>query len=224
MSRFANETRKMINEYYNEMAVVAEENARQALEDSKALEAMSSTHVEIDPLWDCWYDMAFLYEPECTKDDVQMTVSKDMEESNDFNVDDLFYDEPVYEPNSRDKRRERVSKRRKNAALHKSKVRRNVTIIWTNYVERERTDMLNHSYQKRKNGERIDNPKSQETKADNILKQAMKNDAVPEELREEIAKHLKAIRKYMSTTMENRISYERFCRDMELKVKQQLVA
>ncbi len=210
-------SRMMINQYYEEQAIIAEENAEMAI-DTPMMDLSKP-----DPLWDCWYDVAFLYEPECTKDAVQMTKQQNEQiESNDFDVDDLFYDEPDYEPNSKDERRMRVSKRRKNAALHKRKTRRNVQAIWDNYVERAKTDMQNWSFQKQKNGERIDAPKSQEDKADKILKRALKAGAVPEKLHDEITKHLEGLHEMMSSVMGDRNCYERQCREIEAKVKQEL--
>ena len=166
-------SRMMINQYYEEQAIIAEENAEMAI-DTPMMDLSKP-----DPLWDCWYDVAFLYEPECTKDAVQMTKQQNEQiESNDFDVDDLFYDEPDYEPNSKDERRMRVSKRRKNAALHKRKTRRNV--------------------------------------------QALKAGAVPEKLHDEITKHLEGLHEMMSSVMGDRNCYERQCREIEAKVKQEL--
>ena len=205
-------SRKMINQYYEEMAVITEENTEIGI-DTPVIDTSKK-----DPLWDCWYEVSFLYEPECTKDAVQMTVPE-YAETDDF--EDLFEYES-YVPNSKDERRMSVSKRRKNAALHKQKPRRTVQVIWDNYVERAKTDMQNWSFQKRKNGEHIDAPKSQEGKADKILKRALKASAVPEKLRDEITKHLESLHDIMSCVMGDKNCYERHCREAEAKVKQEL--
>lgn len=206
-------SRKMINQYYEEKAIAESENADMAI-DTPVFDLSDK-----DPLWDCWYEISFLYEPECTKDAVQVTVPEYAETDD---VNDLFYDDPVYEPNSKDKTRERVSKRRKNAAKHKRKFGKTAGIIWETYSDRATVDMQNCSFQKQKNGERINDPKSQEDKADKILKRALKTGAVPEELRDEITKHLKGLHELMSSVMGDKIYYERYCRKMEMKVKQEL--
>jgi hypothetical protein len=64
-------SRKMINQYYEEMAVITEENTEIGI-DTPVIDTSKK-----DPLWDCWYEVSFLYEPECTKDAVQMTTSQD---------------------------------------------------------------------------------------------------------------------------------------------------
>lgn len=212
-------SRKMINECYEEMAAVAEENAKLVLENSKAMENITAFPVNTDPLWDNWYDCAFLYEPECTKDIEPVAVQKH-KETDEF--EDLFDYEPVYVPNSRDKRRMRVYERRKNTALHKCKVSSNVRSIWNNYTERSRTDMLSWSFQKRKNGERIDDTKSQENKTDKLLKRALKINAIPEELREKITEHLKKHDEVVRHAMSNIIYYERYYRGIEERVNREL--
>lgn len=231
MSRMKNETRRMINEYYEEMAAVAEETAKLALENSKAMENMTVFPVDTDPLWDCWYDLIDIYEPRCFKDGLQASkyasiseqdTEQDAEKFDEYDVDDLMQTEEESIENAKDERRKHVSKRRKNAAMHKRKTSRNVQAIWDNYTERSRTDMHNWSFQKRKNDERIDVPKSQEYKADKILKRALKADAVPKELRKKIAEHLKGWHETVSAIMENRIFYERKNREAEAKVKQEL--
>ncbi len=207
-------SRKMINQYYEEMAVITEENTEIGI-DTPVIDTSKK-----DPLWDCWYEVSFLYEPECTKDAVQMTTSQD--EQSEFDVDDLFYDEMVYELNSKDEYRIRVSKRRKNAALHKRKTSRNVTVIWDNYGERAKTDMHNWSFQKQKNGERIDAPKSQEEKADKILKRALKIGAVPKELCDEITEYLNGRHEMASFVMGSCFYSERKNCKTEVKAKQEI--
>jgi len=207
-------SRKMINQYYEEMAVITEENTEIGI-DTPVIDTSKK-----DPLWDCWYEVSFLYEPECTKDAVQMTTSQD--EQSEFDVDDLFYDEMVYELNSKDEYRIRVSKRRKNAALHKRKTSRNVTVIWDNYGERAKTDMHNWSFQKQKNGERIDAPKSQEEKADKILKRALKIGAVPKELCDEITKHLNGRHEMVRFVMGSCFYSERKNCKTEVKAEQEI--
>lgn len=155
--------RKMINQYYEEQAIIAEENANQAMNP-----------VEIDPFWDCWYDISFMYEPQCTKDAVQVNVTQDMEtEFSDF-VDDMFDDEPAYEPNSKDKCRIRVSRRRKNTALHKRNLGKTAGILVDSYQKRSEEDMQNWSYCKKRGGMYVEEPKSLTLQADRIIKRAEK--------------------------------------------------
>ena len=50
-------SRKMINQYYEEMAVITEENTEIGI-DTPVIDTSKK-----DPLWDCWYEVSFLYEP-----------------------------------------------------------------------------------------------------------------------------------------------------------------
>lgn len=156
-------SRKMINQYYEEQAIIAAENAK-----------MVATPAETDPLWDCWYEISFMYEPQCTKDTVQVSATQDMDtEFSDF-VDDMFYDESVYEPNSKDKRCKKVSLRRKNTAKHKRNLGKMAGIMDESYRKRCLEDMRNVAFCKKRGGMRVEVPKSLTRQADCIIKRAEK--------------------------------------------------
>lgn len=191
---------KAMREYENEQARLAEE----MMEEAQASTAFST---ETDPLWDCWFDAAFMYEPECDKDAEENNCTE--QEST------ISYHMPV-------KDRAKRAERRKATAKHKRKISRNVTAIWGNYGKRADTDMQNWSYQKQKNGERRTNPKSQENKADQILKKAMKIGAVPENLVDTIYEHLEWLKEYGKRNVESKLHYDRYCRECEEKVKREL--
>lgn len=196
------------------MEMYREEQARKAME-LKINETAAAA--ESDPLWDCWYDMVYM--------PAAPVVIGDMAElpELDTQIEDFEYDdEPLYVPNAKDLRRMRVSKRRKNAAKHKAKIGRNVTAIWANYAEREHEDMMNWSFKKLKNGERIDVPKSKGLKSDQILKRALKIDAVPEELRKEIIELMESIHRSVNVIAENKAYYERVNRSMEQMTKMEM--
>lgn len=197
---------KAMREYEDEQARLNEEMIEEA-------QTATSVPTEYDPLWYCWFDAAAMYEPMCDKD-----TETDLQQ-NGGRFDSIETD-PVYKPIY--KNRAKRAERRKATAKHKRKISRNVAAIWANYGKRADTDMHNWSYQKQKNGERRLNPKSQEEKADQILKKAMKIDAVPENLVDAISKHLEWLKEYGKRNVESKLHYDRYCRECEEKVKREL--
>lgn len=191
---------KAIREYEDEQARLAEEMMEEA-------QATTAIPAEVDYLWDCWFDVAFMYEPECDKD-----LEEDICTEQDIKT---TYSMPG-------KNRTKRAERREATINHKRKISRNVTAIWGNYGKRAITDMHNWSYQKLKNGERHTNPKSQEDKADKFLKMAMKINAVPENLVDDISEHIEWIKKYGKRNIAGDLMYNRSCREQEEKVKREL--
>lgn len=191
-----------ISEYEDEQARLAELMA----ETTKTV-VVKPVDTEKDPLWDCWFESAFIYEPHC---------DKDVEEAEDAE-DDV---EPVRISYKKD--RAKHAMRRKATAMHKRKDRRTIAIIWQNYCEREGEDMRNWSYKKLKNGDRINNPKSQSAKADRIFKRALKVGTVPEDLHDDIAKHVKWTSEYCKRNIGGTLEVDRYYREREEAVKLEL--
>ncbi len=196
---------KAINEYYEERAWLAAEMANDTAE--KADEVIEPICQNADPLWNCWFEAAFIYEPYCDKD-----------------ADEAVDTDEVIEPVCTGFKKDRTKRamRRKATAMHKRKMRHTVSVIWESLAKREENDMYNWSFQKQKNGDRIDNPKSQTEKANLILKKAMKEGAIPEELHDDIVKYLNWITQYCKRNIGGRLEVDRYYREREMRVKVEL--
>lgn len=191
---------KAMREYEDEQARLNEEMIEEA-------QTATSVPPEYDPLWYCWFDAAAMYEPMCDKDTEEDVCNKQEDTSS--------YRMPS-------KNRAKRAERRKATAMHKKKIGRNVSAIWSNYGKRTVADMQNWSYQKLKDGEKRTNPKSQEDKADKIFKKAMKIGAVPEHLVDAISEHLEWLKEYGKRNVEAQLSSDRYYRECEAKVKREL--
>lgn len=224
-----------IREYEDEQARLTEEMMEQEAQASQTVTP------ESDPLWDCWYHFAATYEPKTGKydepkaakigktDKIKQDASEKPEDYEPFwKFDDgIWYVNPfayetIYVSNEQKPSRMSVPKRRRATAMHKRKIRRNVTAIWGNYANREEEDMRNWSYKKLKDGDRVICPKSQIEKADMFFKKAMKINALPKALHDTIVKHLEWISQYCKRNIGGRLMIERNYRETEEKVKREL--
>lgn len=192
---------KAIREYEDDQARILEEMMEQ--------DAHTDVSAENDPLWDCWYQLSYMYEPTCDKDTEEDVCDKQ--------EDTISYRMPS-------KNRAKRAERRKATAMHKKKIGRNVSAIWSNYGKRMVADMQNWSYQKLKDGEKRTNPKSQEDKADKIFKKAMRVNAIPEHLLQPITEHMEWLSEYGKRNIEAQLSSDRYYRECEAKVKSELDA
>lgn len=184
-----------------------EEQARKA---ELSAETDLTANAETDPLWDCWFQLASMYEPECDKDDETAVIATGKKQ-------------PVYETESEHcKDRAKRALRRKATVMHKRKICRNVATIWQNYGERQTEDMYNWSYKKLKDGDRIIRPKSQSAKADLIFKKAYKANMVPKSMRDDIAKHLKWVSEFGKRNIAGQLYADQIERGREEKVKREL--
>ena len=190
-----------IREYEDEQARLAEEMMEQKAQ------APDTVSAETDYLWDCWFQFAPMYEPECDKD-LEEDICTEQEST-------ISYRMPS-------KNRAKRAERRKATAMHKRKISRNVAAIWSNYSERMITDMHNWSYQKLKDGEKRTNPKSQEDKADKIFKKAMRVNAIPKHLLQPITEHLEWLSEYGKRNVVAQLNSDRYYREREEKVKSEL--
>lgn len=141
MGNLINVTRVM-NEYAEELASILVEKRP----------------VTIDPLWNIWYDVAWVYQPSCGKYDAGTE-----------NADEDADDKPKTRKNhsNRGTRRDRTEN-------HKAVLKRNAEVMERSYRKRTMEDMDNLSFSKKRGGRRVENPKSRSMQADVILKRAEK--------------------------------------------------
>lgn len=128
---------------------------------------------EIDPLWNKWYDAAYIYEPEAKYDIPMDTVGgkltkNDIQELSEA-VSQMVEDVPLVR-----KDRSTRANRRRQKFYHKMKLQCNAEAIQGNYRKRFREDCENWSFSKKRGGRKVDNPKSLSMKSDAILKRAEK--------------------------------------------------
>lgn len=128
---------------------------------------------EIDPLWNTWYDEAYLYEPD-GKYDIpmestgKMFTERDMQELSEAVVE-MIDDMPLVQ-----KDRRTGARRYEQTKRHNERTRRNAIDVRNSYRKRIMEDMENWSFCKKRGGRRVDDPKSLSMKSDAILKRAEK--------------------------------------------------